>query len=128
MAVASWGKHAILNIYRGATHRIQCADNVKRFSQDLVKRIDMVPYGPPQVQRFGSDDKAGLTLVQLIETSNITGHFCDKTGDAYIDVFSCKPFDVKAVEQAVREYFRPENIQSQVFDRQAVPSKRADYP
>ena len=36
---------------------------------------------------------AGYSLVQLIETSAITGHFCDASGDAYLDIFSCKDFD-----------------------------------
>lgn len=47
----------------------------------LVKDIDMVPYGGPQVVHFGSGNKAGYTLVQLIETSNITAHFVEETND-----------------------------------------------
>jgi S-adenosylmethionine/arginine decarboxylase-like enzyme len=54
----------------------------------------MVPYGEPQVVHFGSGDKSGFTLVQLIETSNITAHFCEETDDMYLDVFSCKPFNM----------------------------------
>jgi S-adenosylmethionine/arginine decarboxylase-like enzyme len=91
------------------------------FTDTLVKRIDMKAYGRPQVIHFGSGNKAGFTLVQLIETSNITGHFCDDSGDSYLDIFSCKDYSEKVVENCVKEYFEPEGIASYIFERQAKP-------
>jgi len=79
----------------------------------------MVPYGEPQVIHFGSGDKAGFTLVQLIETSNISAHFCEETNDMYLDVFSCKPFDSKVVEDTVTEYFGPYQKNKVFVQRQA---------
>ena len=35
----------------------------------------------------------GFQLVQLIETSNICGHFANASRAAYLDIFSCKQFD-----------------------------------
>jgi S-adenosylmethionine/arginine decarboxylase-like enzyme len=124
----AWGKHAVLNLYRCQPSLIRCPVNITRFSNTLVKAIDMKPYGGPQVMHFGEGNKAGYTLVQLIETSNITGHFCDESGDAYLDVFSCKDFDAKIVEQVVRAHFAPENLLCFTLLRQAVPKPRADYP
>jgi hypothetical protein len=77
------------------------------FAKDLVRRIDMVPYGEPQVVKFGSGNKEGYTLVQLIETSNITAHFVEETNDMYLDVFSCKPFQPADVYASVNLYFSP---------------------
>jgi S-adenosylmethionine decarboxylase len=85
----------------------------------MVKKIDMVAYGKPLIQYFGYDDKAGYTLVQLIETSNITGHFCDNTGDAYLDVFSCKYFDENVARAVVQDWFKPETIDMKVINRDA---------
>ena len=68
---------------------------------------------------FGEDNKAGFTLVQLIETSNICAHFCDDSGDAYIDVFSCKPYDVNVVLSLIDEFFLPERIQHTYLERKA---------
>jgi hypothetical protein len=53
-----------------------------------VKEIDMVAFGAPRIVRFGSDHCKGYTLVQLIQTSNITAHFAEDTNDVYLDVFS----------------------------------------
>ena len=113
----AWGHHLLVDLRRCSQASIRCPINITRFSQHLVDRIDMVPYGIPWVVRFGKDDKAGYTLVQLIQTSNITAHFCEESGDAYIDVFSCKTFDTRTVEDTVREFFSPEELHSRLVER-----------
>jgi len=80
----------------------------------------MVPYGEPQVHHFGSGNKAGYTLVQLIETSNITAHFCEETNDMYLDVFSCKPFSPHMVYGTVQTYFGPRHVVRNFINRQAI--------
>jgi S-adenosylmethionine/arginine decarboxylase-like enzyme len=79
----------------------------------------MVPYGKPQIVMFGSGNKKGYTLVQLIETSNITGHFVEETNDLYLDVFSCKKFDINTVGAIVKMHFSPEHIKSTYLERHA---------
>jgi S-adenosylmethionine/arginine decarboxylase-like enzyme len=79
----------------------------------------MKAFGRPMIQHFGEGDKAGYTLVQLIETSNITGHFCDNSGDAYLDIFSCKWFDENVVQNVVASWFKPESINMKVLARDA---------
>jgi S-adenosylmethionine/arginine decarboxylase-like enzyme len=79
----------------------------------------MIPYGKPQVVLFGSGNKQGYTLVQLIETSNITGHFVEETNDMYLDVFSCKEFKPETVHDMVQRYFDPQTIRSRMILRDA---------
>jgi len=55
----------------------------------------------------------------MIETSNITGHFCDKDGNFYIDVFSCKPFENDIVLNVVDKYFHPAKIRTHFISRDA---------
>lgn len=114
-----WGYHLTLDCKSCELDKIKSAENVSNFAKDLVVRIDMVPYGEPQVVHFGKEDKTGFTLVQLIETSNICGHFCDDSGDAYIDVFSCKPFNNDDVVACVKEYFNPAGFNLNFHHRQA---------
>jgi S-adenosylmethionine decarboxylase len=79
----------------------------------------MVAYGEPQIVDFGSGNKAGYTLVQLIETSNICAHFVNENDTMYLDVFSCKPFDDKVVIALVKEYFGATSIRPSYLTRQA---------
>jgi len=115
----SWGYHLILDCSKCASSTIRNSANITRFAKTLVQRIDMVAYGEPQVVHFGSGDKSGYTLIQLIETSNIAAHFCEETNDMYLDVFSCKPFEPQTVDEVVTEYFRPMRKTQKFFARQA---------
>ena len=101
----SWGQHVILNAGMCCRRSIRSSQEITKFSAELVKRIDMVAYGPPWVKHFGSGNKAGFTLVQLIETSNIVAHFVEETDDMYLDVFSCKPYNPDVVRQFAEEAF-----------------------
>lgn len=114
-----WGYHLILNCASANIDKITDYDNVVLFAKQLVKRIDMVAFGEPQVVNFGSGNKAGFTLVQLIETSNICAHFCNDTGDIYLDVFSCKPYDPAVVVETVTEFFNPQRCEQHFLHRQA---------
>jgi S-adenosylmethionine/arginine decarboxylase-like enzyme len=89
------------------------------FNKSLVKRIDMVAYGQPQIVRFGSGNKAGYTLVQLIETSNICAHFVEENNSMYLDVFSCKDFDPIVVKETVEEFFEAKHMKLKVLTRHA---------
>lgn len=115
----SWGYHLILDSSKCMRGAIRCPRVITQFSDTLVKEIDMVPYGRPQVQHFGSGNKAGYTLVQLIETSNIVAHFVEETDDMYLDVFSCKPYDPDVVKKVVTRYFTPIGMHSKFLVRQA---------
>lgn len=94
-------------------------DTIWRFTKTLVNDIDMIAYGDPQIVKFGSGDKAGYTLVQLIETSNICAHFVDENDTLYLDVFSCKPYDTNIVESLVALYFHPSKIRKNYITRNA---------
>jgi S-adenosylmethionine/arginine decarboxylase-like enzyme len=80
----------------------------------------MIPYEKPQLVMFGTGNKKGYTLIQLIETSNICAHFVEETNDMYLDVFSCKHFDSDVVKNTIEEYFSPHKIDEMFLTRQAT--------
>ena len=123
-----WGKHLIIDMSAGDRERVQSAQHISRFVETLVETIGMKGYGAPLLEHFSEHlpEAAGYSLVQLIETSAITGHFCDLSGDAYIDIFSCKDFDAELAVEVVRAAFRPQHINFITLVRQAV-TPRASY-
>jgi len=116
----AFGQHLIVDA-AGCNDRIGDRDAIADFAIDLVKAIDMKAYGAPWIEHFGHDlpRASGFTLVQLIETSNITAHFCDDSNEAYFDIFSCKTFDEAVAIEVIQRYFEPLECQSQVMTRQA---------
>jgi len=121
-----WGQHCVLNAARCCRRSIRSSQEILKFNNELVKKIDMVAYGKPWLEHFGTGNKAGFTLVQLIETSNIVAHFVEETDDMYLDVFSCKEFNPETVETIVRKYFQPRALQYQILQR-AAPLLPADH-
>jgi S-adenosylmethionine/arginine decarboxylase-like enzyme len=121
MSSTKWGYHLTLDCMEGDKEKIGNRYNIRRFVKQLVKDIDMVPYGEPWIKRFATHDpiKGGYSLCQMIQTSNITGHFVDHNGNFYIDVFSCKPFDCSTVVQLVETYFQPLEIKQHFTYRNA---------
>jgi S-adenosylmethionine decarboxylase len=106
-----WGQHLILDI-AGCNDNVRKESAIKAFVKELVSSIDMEAYGEPIMKHFAVHlkDAAGYSMVQLIETSSITGHFSDNNEDAYLDIFSCKAFDNNKAVKVVEKYFEPESI------------------
>lgn len=112
-----WGLHTVINAGNCNPYAIRSKDTIFNFTNTLVKKIDMKAYGSPQIIHFGEGNKAGYTLVQLIETSNICAHFVEESNDMYLDVFSCKDFEQKTVEEVVQLFFSPEKMDTYRFIR-----------
>ena len=118
-----WGYHLILDS-GGCDHTaITSYETIYEFAKELVVEIDMVAYGEPQIVNFGSGNKAGYTLVQLIETSNICAHFVPddlEGGNAmYLDVFSYKPFDPQKALEVAANFFKFKKYNTAYIERQA---------
>jgi S-adenosylmethionine/arginine decarboxylase-like enzyme len=116
---AYWGYHLIVNAGDCNREAVTSPATIYEFVKELVEKIDMVAYGEPQIVHFGEGNKSGYTLVQLIETSNICAHFCDDSGDMYLDVFSCKTFDKEVVLRIIDDYFLPTKVNTTYLERQA---------
>lgn len=114
-----WGYHLIIDAGKCCPTAIRSHTTIRHFTKTLVKSIDMVAYGEPQIVHFGTGNKAGYTLVQLIETSNICAHFVEETDDMYLDVFSCKTFHKDDVTRVIQDYFKPKFVKSGFTIRQA---------
>ena len=91
---------------RRGLEKISDGEYIKQFAIDLADHIHMKRYGEPIAVRFGAEPKVeGYSLIQLIETSCIAGHFAEDTDRAFIDVFSCKEYPPEETAQYCKEYF-----------------------
>lgn len=112
-----YGKHLVFS-GSGCNEKLLSKGMVAQFLLELAKRIDMVPFGEPLVERFGDGIELGISGVQLIETSAIVIHTNDGARDMYLDVFSCKDFNPDDVVDFVHSTFSPDRIQCQTLLRQ----------
>ena len=104
-----WGWSTSLDLRR-CNDKIKDKADIKDYVWQLCDLIEMKRFGQCHIERFGTGNKAGYSMLQLIETSNITGHFCDDNNSAYIDIFSCKPYDAKELAVFTKQFFQAESM------------------
>lgn len=121
MAKEVFGFHLMIDATACDIAAVTSRETIERFATTLVKAIDMVAYGAPQIEHFAAHNPkaGGYTLLQLIETSNIAGHFVDATGNAFIDIFSCKEFAPEIALRVFQETFNPKAIHHMYITREA---------
>lgn len=112
-----YGRHLIVDA-ADCNDDLLDKERIRFFLSELVERIDMVAFGAPIVERFGSGIEEGISAVQLIETSAIVIHTNDRARDLYLDVFSCKDFYADDVLDFVDECFQPGQMKHKAMLRQ----------
>ncbi|KKU25065.1 MAG: hypothetical protein UX37_C0031G0003 [Microgenomates group bacterium GW2011_GWA2_46_16] len=108
-----FGQEMIVNLYDCNLKKISSAGDIKRFIIELCDDvICMKRYGEPLIPHFGHDNPitAGYSMVQLIETSSVTGHFSEYKKSAYINIFSCAWYDMEKTAQFCQDFFEAKRI------------------
>lgn len=106
-----FGYELILDCFQCDPISIRDEATIKAFAKRLVDDINMTAYREPEVIFFGEGKLSGLSLIQLITTSNITAHFVDYDNNGYINIFSCKEFDPSVAKEVVERFFCPARIE-----------------
>ncbi len=113
-----WGVSTAVDVYDCDPGIIRDADKIKEYVVELCDLIEMRRFGDTQVVHFGEDERVeGYSMIQLIETSLISGHFANASNTAYIDIFSCKPYDVEKAVAFTKEFFKGERVVYKVTAR-----------
>lgn len=104
-AVAPWGMMAVIDLRDCDRERLADPDTIRRFVPDVTEAIEMRPYGPLHIERFGQGELEGWSAMQFIETSSLTIHADEFSGRCYVDVFSCKAFDPELAAAIAERHF-----------------------
>ena len=115
----TFGMEVILDLYDCNFETIRSKEKLQEYTRELCQVIGMTPYGAPFAERFGLNEAktAGYSIVQLIETSSITGHFSEEWNSAYINIFSCKEFNPKQAAEFSKDFFEADRVESTLHIR-----------
>ena len=115
----NFGYELIINLQGCDKTIITSRVKLKKYVDELCKLIKMQKYGKTLLPYFGEKAKhtKGYSLVQLIETSSITGHFSDFWGTAYINIFSCKAYDAVLAKKFTQKYFSASRMTAKLITR-----------
>ena len=98
------------------------------FFKDLCERINMERAdlhfwdydGYPEEYAAAPDHLKGISAVQFIMTSTIVVHTIDVPRSAYVNIFSCKPFDIAKTEAFCVERFGGRVTQRHAMERGTI--------
>ncbi len=116
-----YGQELILNLYDCDLKTISSGEKIKEFIIKLCDDvIKMKRYGEPLIPHFGHENPitAGYSLVQLIETSSVTGHFSEYKKSCYINIFSCAWYDAEKTTQFTQEFFGAKRVHATLHKRE----------
>ncbi|MBU2504751.1 MAG: S-adenosylmethionine decarboxylase [Candidatus Omnitrophica bacterium] len=115
----AFGYELIIDLTGCDKNIISSKKKLQVYVDKLCKLIKMKKYGKTLLPYFG--EKAaftkGYSLVQLIETSSITGHFSDLWGTAYINIFSCKRYNHALAKKFTCQFFSAKKAKARFLIR-----------
>lgn len=104
-----WGYHLVVDIADG-NENIGKHKAIAEFLASMVVELKMRPIGKPIVLDITGQEGRGVTGVQILTTSHISIHTDDDKWTAYIDVFSCAPYDHKIALKHIEKTFKPKHM------------------
>ena len=108
-----YGMELTLNLYECNLKKISTKKYLQEFVITLCEDIiHMKRYGKTLIPNFGHDNPmtSGYSLVQLIETSSITGHFSDSQRSCYLNIFSCAVYNPQKTAQFCKDFFEAKKM------------------
>lgn len=110
----AWGLATGINLYNCNPEYIRNAEKIREYVYKLCELIEAERFGECVVVDFGANPKvSGFSMMQLIETSLVSGHFgMPDNPYAYLDVFSCAYYNPKTVIEFSAKFFQAKNYTS----------------
>ena len=115
----TFGWELVLNLYDCSLETISSKKKIQEYVNKLCRLIKMKKYGKTWIPYFGikKPHTKGYSLVQLIETSSITGHFSEERSSAYINIFSCMPYDHNKARKFTKKFFGAKKVKNTLLHR-----------
>lgn len=115
----AYGPHLVVDAYGCDYDALASLHAVHDLLAALPMAIDMEIIRPPLVQAYlrPPDPEWGVTGDVIIATSHVAIHTYPEKKTAFLDVFSCKPFDVEKAIDLIRDWLEPREFDHQVLER-----------
>ncbi|MEM5794092.1 MAG: adenosylmethionine decarboxylase [Candidatus Aenigmatarchaeota archaeon] len=116
-----FGPHLTLDLYGCKEEKLSDLNFIYKILDELPELMGMRKISTPQVVLHkgnpNSFDKGGISAFVLIAESHISIHTFVGYGFASIDVFSCKPFNEKEIENYLVEAFEAKKVERNFLKR-----------
>jgi len=125
-----FGPHLTLDMYNCDEKAVESVKINFKVLDELPDCIGMHKITEPQIMPYagtdGSFDKGGISAFVLIAESHITIHTFKEQNHIFIDIFSCKDFDIEKAVAYLTDVYKPKKIEKKLFMRGKHFSKDVD--
>ena len=114
-----YGPHLMLDLNDCNPEILNDLDACFRLLNELPERIGMTKITQPYVFRYSGmiPEDDGITGVTVIAESHISLHTYPKKSFVFVDLFSCKPFDVERAMDYIVQFFESKSPEFHVQER-----------
>ena len=114
-----FGPHLMLDCYECNKEKLTNFHLLYEFLNNLPSEINMtkmtLPYCAKWKDKFASVE--GVSAFVMIAESHISLHTFPEQGYAFMDIFSCREFDVEKARKLVLEFFEAKKSDNYVVNR-----------
>ena len=113
------GPHLMLECFGCSADKLSDPAVITAALDEFPAKIGMKRISPPYVFNCPSEGgvEAGITGVILIEESHISVHTFPAASRAFVDVFSCREFDINSAVSYMIGLFGANDHKAEVFSR-----------
>lgn len=106
--VYGYGPHLMLDLSDCNPEILNDLETCFRLLNELPVKIGMTKITQPHVFRYNAPvpEDSGITGVTIIAESHISLHTYPSKNFAFVDLFSCKPFDIETAKDYVIQTFQ----------------------
>ncbi|MBI2451084.1 MAG: adenosylmethionine decarboxylase [Parcubacteria group bacterium] len=120
-----YGKHLMQDVILNDEEdslRLANENEIKKILSDLIKISEMTLVEPVQAHQFPSASYSrnipgGITAFGILSESHISIHTWPENNYFSLDLFSCRNFDEKKIESAIKKIFKVKKIDSKTVER-----------
>lgn len=114
-----FGPHLTIDLIGCPTNLLSDYNLHFEFLKKMPDLIGMTPITQPYVFPYSGlvpEDK-GITGIVIIAESHLTIHSFEEKNYSFIDIFSCKDFDVELAIDIITDMFKPESFDVNIVER-----------
>jgi S-adenosylmethionine decarboxylase len=117
-----YGPHLMLDLNDCDSAILDDLEACFRLLNELPEKIGMTKITQPYVFRYSGlvPEDEGITGVTIIAESHISLHTYPKKNFVFVDIFSCKPFDVEGARDHVIQFFQSKSPSVHTQERGAA--------
>lgn len=119
LSPVAFGRELVLDLYGCSSVTISDTGLIRGFPNKLFDVSGMKRSSEPifSCSGEGLEGSRFFSIIQFSEEGSVSGHFSREYSSVYLNIFSCKEFNIETVENFSKKYFGASTVRSSFIIR-----------